>query len=172
MRRALPVRRVPLAGILGIALAGAACGGQDASQSSLPSATAEPTDSPSPEPAVQATFEPADAAPAGAVTIAVKSDGIRFHPEEVTVSADSAVFFLVYEGESAAGVTRHNLLIGPELPPGAALVSSPLLDPGESFVFTVTGLEAGEYRFWCTYSDGPNGSHWARGMVGTLTVTP
>jgi plastocyanin len=172
MRRVLPVRRVPLVGILGIALAGAACGGQDASQSSLPSATAEPTDSPSPEPAVQATFEPADAAPAGAVTIAVKSDGIRFHPDEVTVSADSAVFFLVYEGESGPGVTLHNLHIGPELPPGAALVSSPLLNPGESFVFTVTGLEPGEYRFWCTYSDGPNGSHWARGMVGTLTVTP
>jgi plastocyanin len=164
VRRVLPVRRLPLVGILGIALASAACGGQDASQSSLPSATAEP--------AVQATFEPADTAPAGAVTISVKSDGIRFDPEEVTVSADSAVFFLVYEGESAAGVTLHNLHIGPELPPGAALVSSPLLNPGESFVFTVTGLEPREYRFWCTYSDGPNGSHYARGMVGTLTVTP
>lgn len=171
MRRVSSVRRVPLAGILGIALSAAGCGGQAASQSALLSATAEPTDSPSPEPAVQATFEPADAAPAGAVTIAVPGDGIRFHPEEVTVSADSAVFFLVYEGENRAGATRHNLLIGPELPPGAALVSSPLLDPGESFVFTVTGLEPGEYRFWCTYSDGPNGSHWVRGMVGALTVT-
>jgi plastocyanin len=88
------------------------------------------------------------------------------------VSADSAVFFLVYEGESGPPGASHNLLIGPDLPPGAALVSSPLLNRGESFVFTVTGLEPGEYRFWCTYSDGPSGSHWARGMVGTLTVTP
>ena len=170
MRRVLPVRHVPLVGILGIALA--ACGGQAASQSSLPSATAEPTDSPSPEPAVQATFEPADAAPAGAVTITVKGDGIRFHPDEVTVSADSAVFFLVHAGPSAVGARRHIMHIGPELPPDAALVSSPLLDPAESFVFTVTGLEPGEYRFWCTYSDGNQGTHWARGMVGTLTVTP
>ena len=172
MRHVPPVRHLPLVGMLGMALAIAACGGQDASRSSLPSAASEPTDSPEPEPAVQATFEPADAAPAGAVTITVKSDGIRFDPEEVTVSADSAVFFLVYEGEGGAGVTLHNLHIGPELPPGAALVSGPLLNPGEAFVFTVTGLEPGEYRFWCTYSDGPNGSHWARGMVGTLTVTP
>jgi plastocyanin len=172
MRRVLPVRQV--LAILGIALASAACGGQVASQSSLPSASIALTDSPSPEPAVQATFEPADAAPAGAVTIMVNSDTIRFHPDEVTVSADSAVFFLVHAGPSAVGARRHILHIGPELPPGAALVSSPLLDPGESFVFTVTGLEPGEYRFWCTNSDGPlaSSSHYARGMVGTLTVTP
>jgi azurin len=157
--------------MLGIALASAACGGLEASHSSLPSATAEATDSPSPVPAVQATFEPADAAPAGAVTITMKTDKIRFYPDEVTVSADSAVFFLVHEGPSGVGAARHNLLIGPELPPGAALAVSPLLGPGESLVFTVTGLEPREYRFWCTYS-GVNGSHWARGMVGTLTVTP
>ena len=147
-----------------------ACGSTPTPSASPPGST-QPVE-PSPKPAVQATFEPADAAPAGAVTITVKSDGIRFDPEEVTVSAAAAVFFLVYEGESAVGVTHHNLLIGPELPPGAALVSSPLLHPGESLVFTVTGLEPGEYRYWCTYSDGPNGSHWARGMVGTLTVMP
>jgi plastocyanin len=171
MRRVLPARHVPLVGILGIALASAACGGQEASQSSLPSATAEPTDSPSPEPAVQATFEPADAAPAGAVTITVKTNSVLFDPDEVTVSADSAVLFLVHAGPGGVMAARHNLHIGPELPPGAALVSSPLLDPGESIVFTVNGLEPGEYRFWCTY-EGVNGSHLARGMVGTLTVTP
>src|SRR5687767_4663662 len=134
MRSGQRVRHGPLLGILAMALGAAGCGGQAASQASVASASAVPTDSPSPEPAVQATFEPADAAPAGAVTIAVNSL-IRFHPEEVTVSADSAVFFLVYEGEDAPGATRHNLNIGPELPPGAALVSSPLLNPGESFVF-------------------------------------
>lgn len=167
MRSGQRVRHGPLLGILGIALSIAACGGGAASQSSLPSASVAPTDSPSPEPAVQATFEPADAAPAGAVTVTVNNDGVRFHPDEVTVGADPAVFFLVHDGEAGVGAFRHNLQIGPELPPGPALVSSPTLDPGDRVVFTVTGLEPGEYQFWCSFME-----HNNFGMVGTLTVTP
>jgi len=167
MRSAQRVRHVPLVGILAITLGTIGCGGQAATQSSLPTPSAAPTDSPSPEPAVQATFEPAEAAPAGAVTVTVNNDGVRFHPAEVTVAADSAVFFLVHDGEAGVGAFRHNLHIGPELPPGAALVSSPTLDPGDSFVFTVTGLEPGEYQFWCSFME-----HHTFGMVGTLTVTP
>jgi plastocyanin len=167
MRRVQAVRHVPLLGILAITLSIAGCGGQAASASSLLSASAAPTDSPSPEPAVQATFEPAEAAPAGAVTITVNNDGVRFHPDAVTVTADTAVFFLVHDGEAGVGALRHNMHIGPELPPGAALVSSPTLDPGGSLVFTVTGLEPGEYQFWCSVME-----HHTFGMVGTLTVTP
>lgn len=167
MRRVQAVRPVPLVGVLSIALSIAGCSGQAASASPLPSATAAPTDSPSPESAVAATSEPAETAPAGAVTITVNNNGARFHPDEVTMAADAVVFFLVHEGGEDVSALHHNLNIGPELPPGAALVSSPMLEPGDAFVFTVTGLEPGEYRFWCTISE-----HYSFGMVGTLTVTP
>jgi plastocyanin len=167
MRRVKAGRHVPLVGILGITLSIAGCSGQAASASSSPSATVAPTDSPPPESAVTATSEPAEAAPAGAVTITVNNDGARFHPDEVTMVADAVVFFLVHEGGEDVGALHHNLNIGPELPPGAALVSSPMLEPGDAFVFTVTGLEPGEYRIWCSVSE-----HYSFGMVGTLTVTP
>ena len=126
-----------------------------------------PTASPSVvEPGVQATAEPAEEAPAGAVTITVSHEA-RFHPDEVTVSADAAVFFLVYEGEPIVVAGYHNLHIGLDLPPTPALVSSPMLGAGDALVFTVTGLEPGTYRYWCSVND-----HYTFGMVGTLTVTP
>src|SRR5688572_23596864 len=144
-----------------ICLAAAGCAGQaaSASPSTAGSAAESPAASSSVEPAVQATAEPAEAAPAGAVTITVNNEGARFHPDEVTVPADAAVFFLVHEGEQMVFVGQHNLHIGLDLPPTPALVSTPMLGAGDALVFTVTGLEPGTYRFWCTVHD-----HYTFGM--------
>jgi plastocyanin len=113
-----------------------------------------------------ASFEPAEEAPPDAVTIVVNSADVVFHPDEVTVSSEAAVFFVVHEGPADAAIVDHNIQIG-QAAPGPALVIGPTLAPGESSLLTVTGLEPGTYEFWCTVS-----GHYGYGMVGTLTVTP
>jgi uncharacterized cupredoxin-like copper-binding protein len=49
---------------------------------------------------------------------------------------------------------------------GLPMATSDRLAPGESAVFTIEALPAGEYQFHCTV-----GTHTAHGMRGTLEVT-
>ena len=42
---------------------------------------------------------------------------------------------------------------------------------GESILFTVYGLEAGTYTYWCTLPSPDGAPHSQYGMVGMLTVT-
>ena len=153
-----------------VAVALAACAG-------TPAGTPEPTDShdshspvssESVAPSLHATVEEASEAPAGAIEMLL-TFGPKFEPEEVTAQAGDVVFFLRNDkGEGPPAV--HNFLVGRTLdsPPFAA---SPTLMHGESIVFTVHGLEAGTYTYWCTMPSPDGAPHSQYGMVGTLTVT-
>ena len=153
-----------------VALVLAACG-------SPPTETPEQTDahdshspvsSESVAPTLEATVEEASEAPAGAIEI-LMTFGPKFEPEEVTAQAGDVVFFLRNDkGEGPPAV--HNFLIGRALdsPP---LAASPTLMHGESIVFTVYGLEAGTYTYWCTLPSPDGAPHSQYGMLGTLTVT-
>lgn len=122
-------------------------------------------------PAVMGTFERVDEAPPGAILVTVRGDALRFVPDELTAEAGPIVFFIQNEGSGSVSDVPHNLQIGHEVPPaGTALVGTPNINPNQSGVFTVTGLEPGVYAIWCTY--GADRYHYVDGMVGTLTVTP
>lgn len=99
--------------------------------------------------------------PSDAITIAIPG-GPRFTPDQLTAQAGTVVFFLDMQEADVV----HNMLIASEVgdPP---LAKSAVLEPGQSVIFTVHGLEPGSYEFWCTFE-----GHLAGGMKGTLTVTP
>jgi plastocyanin len=80
-------------------------------------------------------------------------------PDALTAAAGDVVFFL---DNASPGI--HMLAIGPNLDTPLAVSSS--VRVGHSAVFTVHGLDAGEYAIWC-----PVDNHAAEGMVGTLTVS-
>ena len=152
-----------------IALVLAACAG-------TPAETPEPTDaqashspvsSESVAPTLQATFEEASEAPAGAIDI-LMTDEPAFEPNEVTAEAGDLVFFL-RSAEQNGGIV-HNFFLGSdaEAPP---LAKGPTLQSGKSAVFTVYGIEPGTYTYWCTVISLDGQSHWRHGMIGTLTVT-
>ena len=126
-----------------------------------------PAGSGSAAPTLQTTVEETGSAPAGAIAILL-TFGPKFEPEEATAQAGDVAFFLRNDkGDGRPAV--DNFLIGTDVdsPPFAA---SPTLMNGESILFTVYGLEAGTYTYWCTLR--PDGApHSQYGMVGTLTVT-
>ena len=127
-----------------------------------------PVSSESVAPTLQATAEEASEAPAGAVEILLTCCP-DFEPKEATAQAGAVVFFL-HNDNGDAPPALHNFVIGSDLesPP---LAASPTLAQGESIVFTVSGIEAGTYTYWCTVA-APNGTlHSQAGMTGTLTVT-
>ena len=153
-----------------IALAVAACAGTPA-QSPEPTGAHDshsPISSESVAPTLQATVEEASEAPAGAIDILMTCCP-SFEPTDVTAEAGDVVFFLRNDkGDGLAAV--HNFFLGTDVdaPP---LAASPTLMHGESLVFTVYGLEAGTYTYWCTIPAPDGRPHSAFGMIGTLTVT-
>jgi uncharacterized cupredoxin-like copper-binding protein len=96
-------------------------------------------------------------APAGSTQLTVMD--FNFKPKDVSVSSGKVVFFLVNSGPSA-----HDMLIADST--GKTLARSSLVQPGDTFTFTVDNLPAGKYVFYC---DVPG--HRAAGMEGTLTAT-
>jgi plastocyanin len=140
-----------------------------------PTATAAPTPSPSPEP-TQAAPTPsptsADIAVYMSGSLAGSSEQLFFNPATITVPIGDVTFVL---NNTTFGLS-HNMIIGPDAPActasgctfGAVIAKSPTVAAGgvpESF--TVEGLAAGTYSYWCSILN-----HAALGMVGTLTVTP
>jgi plastocyanin len=94
-----------------------------------------------------------------------------FNPAAITVAAGDVTFVL--NNTTAAS---HNMIIGPEAPTctatactfGPVTAAGPSVPTGSSPTpFTVEGLAAGTYSYWCSIQD-----HAALGMIGTLTVTP
>ncbi|HEX2193700.1 MAG TPA: cupredoxin domain-containing protein [Candidatus Limnocylindria bacterium] len=135
-----------------------------ASASQAPSETTDASPTPEPTSALlPSTTEPADEAPQGAVVIHV-GPGPKFSPERVRVQAGEELAFFLDATEINEG-SAHNFKIGPDLPPEAPLAESDFIQRGESVVFTVTGLEPGTYRFWCSVEE-----HHRFGMHGTLVV--
>jgi plastocyanin len=127
-----------------------------------------PVSSASAAPTLQTTVEETGRAPAGAIEILL-TFGPKFEPEEATAQAGDVAFFLRNDkGDGPPAV--HNFVIGSDVdsPP---LAASPTLMNGESILFTVYGLEAGTYTYWCTLPSPDGAPHSQYGMVGTLTVT-
>jgi hypothetical protein len=82
-------------------------------------------------------------------------------------SADAAparrigTFFL--DGSNIDEGIVHNFVIGSEL--REPIVQSDFMEPGDTLLFTVSGLTPGTYTLWCSVDE-----HYAIGMVGTLEV--
>lgn len=131
-------------------------------------ATAPPTGAPAakPMPTLSSTTEDATVAPSGAISLKLTEDaGPRFQPDQATSKAGNVVIFLENVLNVDAGPFDHNMAIGPKL--RVPLAASQVIRSERSAVFTVEGLTPGTYTFWCQVQD-----HAAKGMVGTLTITP
>ena len=124
------------------------------------SAAASPTApaSVSATPVLDSTTEDADEAPTGSILVEMTGPPPRFVPDALTAAAGDVVFFL---DNLSPGI--HNLAIGRSVDEPLAVSSSVRVN--HSAVFTVHGLDAGDYVIWCTVDN-----HLAEGMVGTLTV--
>jgi uncharacterized cupredoxin-like copper-binding protein len=96
-------------------------------------------------------------APAGSTQVKVMD--FNFKPKAISVSSGKVVFFLVNSGPSA-----HDMLVADST--GKTLARSSLVQPGDTFTFTIANLPPGTYEFYC---DVPG--HKDAGMVGTLTAT-
>lgn len=117
-----------------------------------------------PGPTLKTTTEVTTKAPPGAISIEMGvTTPPRYKPDQLTAKAGDVVFFL----KNGKGVFRahHDMVIGPEL--YQVLARSSQVKTGDSVLFTVQGLPAGTYRYWCEVE-----RHASIGMVGTLTVTP
>jgi plastocyanin len=98
-----------------------------------------------------------NAQPAGSVKVTMTE--FTFSPASLSVPSGKVVFYLVN-----AGTISHDMVIKDSA--GGIAGRSELVSAGDSFVFTVSSLAAGTYRFLC---DQPG--HETNGMFGTLTVT-
>ena len=95
--------------------------------------------------------------PAGSIKVTMTE--FKFDPSTIPAPSGKVVFFLVN-----SGTTSHDMVIRDST--GKRLAASELVSAGDSFVFTVSTLAAGTYKFFC---DQPG--HEASGMFGSLTIT-
>lgn len=174
------------------AVVGFACGGDDPTPTTRPTATSPAPTATSPAPT---STSPADVAPTattaapsggGSVTLEIgsaSSDDLTFHNDSLTASAGAEVILtfsnnaitqqhnwvLVRDGTKDA-VASAGLVAGPAanwVSPDDAnvVVNTRLIAPGESDQITFTAPEAGTYQFMCTFP-GHNLT-----MFGTFEVT-
>lgn len=129
-------------------------------------ATAAPTQpAATPWPTLPARFAPGGTAPAGAIAVDLGSCcALTFVPYKLEAKAGTVELFLT-NPTNKANPYKHDMHIGKVQ--DQALASSPVLKNSETGLFTIEGLAAGDYVFWCEVD-----AHDTRGMVGTLTVTP
>jgi nitrite reductase (NO-forming) len=95
--------------------------------------------------------------PAGSIKVTLTE--YKFDPSTISVPAGKVVFFLVN-----AGAVSHDMIIRDTS--GTRIAGSELISAGDTLVFTVDNLPAGNYTFVC---DQPG--HEASGMKGTLNVS-
>jgi plastocyanin len=98
------------------------------------------------------------AQPAGSFKVTMTE--FHFEPSTLKVPPGKVVFYLVNAGNN----TSHDLVIRDAK--GARLAGSELISAGDTTVFTVDSIAAGEYTYFC---DQPG--HEGSGMKGTLTVS-
>ena len=84
----------------------------------------------------------------------------KFDPSDIKAPAGKVVFYLVNAGNN----TAHDLYIRDNT--GKKIAGSDLVSAGDSSVFTVDSIAAGNYVIYC---DQPG--HESSGMKGTLTIT-
>ena len=102
-------------------------------------------------------------APLGAIQVVMVGPPPVFRPKALTARAGDVVFYLENNSPSADAHGVHTLAIGREL--GKPIVVSDEVRGGRRAIFTVLGLDAGEYVTWCTFP-----GHASLGQTGTLTV--
>jgi plastocyanin len=95
--------------------------------------------------------------PAGSIKVTLTE--FKFDPSTITHASGNIVFWLVN-----SGTTQHDLAIRDSS--SKTIAQSELVSAGDTFEFTVNGIAAGTYAFFCTQP-----GHEASGMKGTLTVT-
>ena len=151
-----------IAGVAGLALVLAACGGEKKADGAADSTAAA---------------APAPAAAAGAVhDVNMELDGTtyRFVPNELTIKAgDKVVFHNVSGGPHNVQFLADSIPAGSAealdaLMPGDKLgpINGPLLaEPNITYEVPFTNLPAGSYKFTCT-------PHMAMNMNGKITVQP
>jgi plastocyanin len=98
-----------------------------------------------------------NAQPAGSIQVTMTE--FKFDPSTITHASGNIVFWLVN-----SGTTQHDLAIRDSS--SKTIAQSELVSAGDTFEFTVNGIAAGTYAFFCTQP-----GHEASGMKGTLTVT-
>lgn len=119
----------------------------------------------SPMASLASTFEPAASGPPEAVEVELGTCcALTFVPYSLTAKAGTLDLFLINPVNEEHPFS-HDLQIGTVL--GQPLASSPVLKNGETGLFTIDALPAGDYVFWCAVN-----RHYQQGMTGTLTVTP
>lgn len=102
--------------------------------------------------------------PAGSVLLEMTGPPPRFVPSKLSAPGGDVVFFLKNTSPARDPHASHSLAIGTDR--DHLLAVSDLVDGGRSAVFTVHGLEPGDYAIWCTFP-----AHAGLGQAGTLTVT-
>jgi uncharacterized cupredoxin-like copper-binding protein len=97
------------------------------------------------------------AQPSGSIKVTMTE--YKFDPSSISAPAGKVVFFLVN-----SGTTSHDLIIRDGS--GKRLAGSELVSAGDTSVFTVDSIAAGNYTFFC---DQPG--HEQSGMKGDLTIS-
>lgn len=95
--------------------------------------------------------------PAGSIQVTMTE--FKFDPSDIHVKAGKLTFYLVNSGSVA-----HNMIIQDSS--GTRVAGSELVSAGDTFVFTVDDLPAGNYSIVCDVQ-----GHAAAGMKGTLEAT-
>jgi plastocyanin len=98
--------------------------------------------------------------------IAVKMGDYRFTPDKITVRAGESVQLQLTNTDS---LTPHNFTLKAE---NAGLNVDTDVSAGKTEVVDITPLAPGTYKFYCNKKLLFFKSHRARGMEGTLVVTP
>lgn len=112
-----------------------------------------------------ATFAPAASGPPESIAVELGTCcALTFVPYALTAKAGTLALFLINPVNKEHPFS-HDMQIGTVQ--GQPLASSPVLRNGETGVFTIDALPAGDYVFWCSVN-----RHAQEGMIGTLTVTP
>jgi uncharacterized cupredoxin-like copper-binding protein len=97
------------------------------------------------------------AQPAGSIKVTMTE--FKFDPGDIKAPAGKVVFYIVNAGNN----TAHDLFIRDNT--GKKIAGSDLVSAGDSSVFTVDSIAAGNYVIYC---DQPG--HESSGMKGTLTI--
>jgi uncharacterized cupredoxin-like copper-binding protein len=100
----------------------------------------------------------ATAQPSGSTKVTMTE--YHFEPSAIQVPSGKVVFYVVNAGNTMS----HDMIIRDST--GQRVAGSDLLSAGDSAVFTIDSIAAGNYVIFC---DQPG--HESSGMKGTLTVT-
>ena len=128
--------------------------------------TAKVTAAPTPTPELlPSTFTPGEAAPPGVTEVVLGSCcALVFYPYDLKAKAGRVEIFLSSFPNKQYPLD-HDMQVGLELL--KPLAASPILEVGEKGLWVIEDLPAANYVFWCSVQ-----SHYAKGMTGTLAVTP